>query len=87
MCGTARTYDQAAQMQINCDHIATSQVVAFASGSDQIDPASYPILDHVDEALLSTPAIKRLRIEGHTDNSGRKPTNLVRAAPAPYTKI
>jgi outer membrane protein OmpA-like peptidoglycan-associated protein len=50
--------------------------VRFRSGSAQIDPASYSILDQVALTLKANPDIKRVRIEGHTDDTGSREVNI-----------
>ncbi|MEZ4237935.1 MAG: OmpA family protein [Myxococcota bacterium] len=51
--------------------------IFFASGSDEILPASHGLLDEVAQALQSTPQIRLLRIEGHTDRVGLPRENLL----------
>lgn len=50
--------------------------VMFESAMSTLRAASYPLLDEVAALLLSTPAIRRVRIEGHTDSSGRDEVNM-----------
>lgn len=47
----------------------------FQSGKDVIVATSYPGLDKVGELLISHPTWK-LRISGHTDNVGKRDTNM-----------
>jgi OmpA-OmpF porin, OOP family len=44
--------------------------VQFRTGSDEIQPQSEPLLDQIAEALNANPQVKRVRVEGHTDNVG-----------------
>jgi OmpA-OmpF porin, OOP family len=44
--------------------------IDFDFDSVTVSPASYPILDELVRFLAANPAVKRLRIEGHTDNMG-----------------
>jgi outer membrane protein OmpA-like peptidoglycan-associated protein len=50
--------------------------VRFQSGSAQIDPASYSLLDQVALTLKANPEIKRVRVEGHTDETGTRELNV-----------
>jgi OOP family OmpA-OmpF porin len=49
--------------------------VNFASGSSTLTAGSRPILDRVAEALVANPDV-RVEVQGHTDNSGARATNL-----------
>jgi outer membrane protein OmpA-like peptidoglycan-associated protein len=51
------------------------QQVHFAFGTAQILPDSFPVLQEVADYLKANPAIKRMRIEGHTDNKGSADLN------------
>ena len=44
--------------------------VQFATGSDQVDRRSEPLLHQIAEALKANPWVGQVRIEGHTDNIG-----------------
>ncbi|MCL2724360.1 MAG: OmpA family protein [Polyangiaceae bacterium] len=46
------------------------QQVHFATGSTAILPDSYPMLEEIATLLRANRSIKRLSIEGHTDNRG-----------------
>ncbi|MDP9151024.1 MAG: OmpA family protein [Myxococcota bacterium] len=52
------------------------QQVHFATGSATILPDSFPMLTEIVQLLKATPGIKRMRIEGHTDNRGGADLNL-----------
>jgi outer membrane protein OmpA-like peptidoglycan-associated protein len=52
------------------------QQVHFATGKADILPDSFPILQEIANLLKVTPNIKRMSIEGHTDNRGSAPLNL-----------
>ncbi len=47
----------------------------FATGSDSVDPRSYPLLDEVAELLHHYSRIELVHIEGHTDNVGSSAEN------------
>jgi outer membrane protein OmpA-like peptidoglycan-associated protein len=50
--------------------------VQFGSGSARIDPRSYSILNQVALTLKANPDIKRIRVEGHTDETGQREQNI-----------
>jgi outer membrane protein OmpA-like peptidoglycan-associated protein len=52
------------------------QQVHFETGSATILPDSFPMLTEVVDLLKANPDIKRMRIEGHTDNHGAAAMNL-----------
>jgi len=49
--------------------------VFFATNKDTILKTSYPVLDAVATALKAFPHIKKVRVEGHTDNQGKADYN------------
>jgi outer membrane protein OmpA-like peptidoglycan-associated protein len=57
------------------DQIALRGSVNFAPGTADLLPASTRLLDEVADLLLTHPEVKRVRIEGHTDNVGRPEAN------------
>jgi len=52
------------------------QQVHFAFGSAEILPDSFPMLQEIANLLKVTPSIKRMSIEGHTDDRGAADLNL-----------
>lgn len=50
--------------------------VTFASGSANLDPTSYTVLDTVVHSLLAYPDV-RLEVQGHTDSQGDANKNFV----------
>jgi len=66
--------EQTRQFLQNLSRIDTT-VVAFQQGSNSFTPGSDIALKQVAELLRSNPG-KRLRIEGHTDNTGPAAVNL-----------
>jgi OOP family OmpA-OmpF porin len=50
--------------------------VFFATDADKILPESFPVLKAVADALTAQTSIKRLSIEGHTDDRGKAEHNL-----------
>ncbi|WNG36004.1 OmpA family protein [Archangium violaceum] len=57
------------------DKLELLQALRFAEGKAVLLPDSYPLLSQVVDLVVRTD-IKRLRIEGHTDNQGDKTANL-----------
>lgn len=49
--------------------------VFFATNKDAILKKSYPVLDAVVAVLKATPGLKKIAIEGHTDNKGKPELN------------
>ena len=49
--------------------------VQFKTGSAEIDSRSDPLLDQIAAALRANPQVRRLRIEGHTDDTGEESVN------------
>ena len=58
------------------DQIRIARPVFFAVNRDAILPASNPVLDAVAEVLRAVPGIRRLSVEGHTDDVGNDAANL-----------
>jgi OOP family OmpA-OmpF porin len=52
------------------------QQVHFATASATILPDSFPMLTEIVQLLKANPSIKRMMIEGHTDNRGAADMNL-----------
>src|SRR5690606_68696 len=55
--------------------IRVLQQVHFAFGTAKILPNSFPVLQEVADYLKSNKAIKKMSIEGHTDNKGSAALN------------
>ncbi|HWE26865.1 MAG TPA: OmpA family protein [Polyangia bacterium] len=56
--------------------IVIFQPVFFATNKDTILPKSYPVLNAVADAIKAEPEIKKIMIEGHTDNRGSASHNM-----------
>jgi OOP family OmpA-OmpF porin len=56
--------------------IRVLQQVHFQTGSATILPDSFPMLGEIVSLLKATPDIKKMMIEGHTDNRGAAEMNL-----------
>jgi outer membrane protein OmpA-like peptidoglycan-associated protein len=56
------------------DKIEILQQVRFATGKSEILPESFNLLQQVVDAIVKN-NVKRVRVEGHTDNRGVKAAN------------
>jgi outer membrane protein OmpA-like peptidoglycan-associated protein len=50
--------------------------VHFATASDVILPDSSPLLDQIASLILENDRLKKIRVEGHTDDQGDDAYNL-----------
>jgi outer membrane protein OmpA-like peptidoglycan-associated protein len=62
---------------ITASKIELKKQVHFATNKSKILPDSFELLDEVVEVLQKNPQIKKLRIEGHTDNKGKPAKNVI----------
>lgn len=62
-------------VQVTAHAIVIKQQVHFATGTAAIKPESRQLLDSVTDALVTNPQIKRVEIQGHTDNRGSQELN------------
>lgn len=58
------------------ERITLKKKIQFAKNSAKIMSNSFPILDMVVDAINSNPKIKKVRIEGHTDDTGKRENNI-----------
>ncbi len=56
--------------------IRITQPVYFATAADAILPTSFPVLEAVRMTLQATPDLRRVSIEGHTDDANDDASNL-----------
>jgi outer membrane protein OmpA-like peptidoglycan-associated protein len=63
-------------VRINGCNIQINSPVFFATNRDTILPRSFPVLQAVGDALRATPDIRRVSVEGHTDDVGPDDRNL-----------
>jgi OOP family OmpA-OmpF porin len=63
-------------VQIRGGSIQILRPVYFATGRDAILQKSFPVLQAVANVLIAQPEIRRISIEGHTDNRGKPAFNL-----------
>ncbi|WP_437924558.1 OmpA family protein [Sorangium sp. So ce291] len=50
--------------------------IRFRTGSAELEPESYRTLDQVALVMKANPEIERVRVEGHTDETGTRELNL-----------
>jgi outer membrane protein OmpA-like peptidoglycan-associated protein len=55
--------------------VEINQSIEFSLNKAVLLPKSFPILDEVVDVLLRNPAVVKLRIEGHTDQTGTRERN------------
>ncbi len=67
----SRTY-----VKIEDGQITIIGKIQFQTGSAEIENDSSPLLDQIGQALVANPQIKKMRIEGHTDDVGDSAVNL-----------
>ena len=60
---------------ISNGRIAILKPVFFATNKDVILPQSFPVLQAVADALVAATFVKKISIEGHTDNRGKADYN------------
>jgi outer membrane protein OmpA-like peptidoglycan-associated protein len=63
-------------VEVTKDMIVLKESVHFVTGEARLAPDAAAVLDSVVDALVKNKQIKRVRIEGHTDNVGADDMNL-----------
>ena len=63
-------------VQVEGDRIALGETVFFDSGKDTIQQRSFGLLQQVTTVLKLHPEVKKVSVEGHTDNTGDAAKNL-----------
>jgi OmpA-OmpF porin, OOP family len=58
------------------DEIKLKMAVHFGTNNAEIKPDGEQLLDEVVDVMVKHPEIKRMRVEGHTDNRGNPQLNL-----------
>jgi outer membrane protein OmpA-like peptidoglycan-associated protein len=66
-----------AYVRVETGEIVILERVEFATNSDRLLEQSEPVLEDVRQILTTSPHVRRLRIEGHTDDRGRDRQNLL----------
>jgi len=64
------------EIRVTCEKIEIPGKIYFKTASDVIEKRSNALLDQVAGALEKAPFITKLRVEGHTDDSGNDAKNL-----------
>lgn len=64
-----------ARVELTASSITIGEKVQFATGSSQILPVSFGLLDEVAKVLVDNPQIELLQVEGHTDSTGTAAIN------------
>jgi len=64
-----------ARVVLTASSITIGDKVQFATGSSQILPVSFSLLDEVAKVLTDNPQIELLQVEGHTDSTGTAAIN------------
>lgn len=59
---------QPAGFKLDGNRLELPGPIVFQAGSDALDPASDPALEHASRFLTEKPAVTTLRIEGHADD-------------------
>ncbi|MFT6397059.1 MAG: outer membrane protein OmpA-like peptidoglycan-associated protein [Bradymonadia bacterium] len=63
-------------VQLTCEQIEIQESVEFSSGSDESEEESFDLLNQVAQVLTTASYIRRVRVEGHTDDRGGDDSNL-----------
>ncbi len=68
--------DDGGLVTVTCERIEISDSIYFRTGSAEIRDRSFELLNTVAAAVRAAPYIRRLRVEGHTDDRGSDSYNL-----------
>jgi outer membrane protein OmpA-like peptidoglycan-associated protein len=71
-----RKKPKTASVQVTQKEIVIRQQIQFAVDSAQILPASSGLLNEIADSLIKNPRIKKVEVQGHTDNTGDPGRNL-----------
>jgi OmpA-OmpF porin, OOP family len=81
--GKAQTFDVQLRKKPKVSHVSLGKgeivlkgVIHFDTNNVDIRPDSQQLLDEVVDILVANPQIKRVRVEGHTDNRGVPAANV-----------
>lgn len=64
------------RIELKAGTVELDEQIRFVEGTAELDPASLPLIDELAAVLRATPAVRKVRIEGHTDNVGEEADNL-----------
>ncbi len=62
-------------IETDSERLSLKDAIHFDTAKDTIKPESFRLLDQVGELLRQHTELKRIRVEGHTDNVGSAPYN------------
>ncbi len=65
-----------AVVEIETERLSLKDAINFDTGKDTIKKESFRILDEIASVLKAHPEVKRVRVEGHTDNVGGASYNM-----------
>ncbi|MEM9861063.1 MAG: OmpA family protein [Myxococcota bacterium] len=65
-----------ALVRVRSRDIQIRRSINFATNSSEILPSSEPLMTEIADVLLRNPDIRRIEIQGHTDNRGRSNANM-----------
>lgn len=71
-----RKKPKTASVQVTQKEIVIRQQIQFGVDSAQILPASSGLLNEIADVLIKNPRIKKVEVQGHTDNTGDPARNL-----------
>lgn len=63
-------------VSVTSTQIRITQQILFATNSDRILPASNALMQAIADALRASPQIRKVSVDGHTDDVGPDPRNL-----------
>ncbi len=63
------------RVKVTATRLELNEKVYFDTNKSTIKPASYGLLDEVAQVLVAHPEVAKVRIEGHTDNTGSAAVN------------
>jgi outer membrane protein OmpA-like peptidoglycan-associated protein len=64
-------------VQVTATEITIKQQIQFALDSAVILPESFGLLTEIADSVIRHPEIRRLEVQGHTDNSGTPDHNMI----------
>jgi outer membrane protein OmpA-like peptidoglycan-associated protein len=67
--------DRGGEVVVLSHQILLPEPLTFEAGNARVAPRSHALLDHVADQMHARPELKRVRIEGHTDDIGSATAN------------